>query len=159
MKTQPCVGCGYCCMKTPCDASRRLYPGATICPQLFWVLDRYECGLMKIAGLVGEGYREELAAGEGCCSSLNSWRQDVKPRNTFDARHQLPPLSTEFQVFLKCWASEFISVDMIRLVLAKMKKALIEQQNYSEVDAAVTIHQIMHYIESNRHSFMKEFMG
>jgi len=159
MKTHKCVGCGYCCMKTPCDASRRLYPGATICPQLFWTSERYECGLMKIAGLVGESYRKELYAGAGCCSNLNSWRKDVKPRMTFDARSTIPTLNPEFQVFLKCWATEFVSSDVIQLTLAKMKKALIEQNNYSEEEALLTIHNITHHIESNRHSFMKEFMG
>ena len=159
MNTRRCVGCGYCCMKTPCDASRRLYPGATICPQLFWVMDRYECGLMKIAGLVGEGYREELAAGEGCCSSLNSWRQDVKQRNTFEARSNYHILDREFQVFLKCFASEFISSDKISLILSKMQSALTEQNNYTDEEAKVTLHLIMHQIESNRHSFIKEFMG
>lgn len=159
MKTRECVGCGYCCMKTPCDASRRLYPGATICPQLFWVLDRYECGLMKISGLVGEGYREELAAGAGCCSSLNSWRKDVKKRMTFDARSNRYNIDPEFQVFLKCWASEFVSSDVIQLTLAKMQHSLVEQKNYSEDEASVVIHQIIHHIEGNRHSFMKEFTG
>lgn len=159
MKTSECVGCGYCCMKTPCDASRRLYPGATICPQLFWVMDRYECGLMKIAGLVGEGYREELAAGEGCCSSLNSWRQDVKPRMTFEARSGYHSLDREFQVFLKCFATEFISSDKVSLILSKMQRSLTEQNNYTDEEASVTLHLIMHHIESNRHSFMKDFMG
>ena len=159
MTTAECVGCGYCCMKATCDASRRLYAGATICPQLFWVMDRYECGLMKIAGLVGEGYREELAAGAGCCSSLNSWRIDVKPRMVFDARSGTPNIDPEFQVFLKCWASEFVSSDKVQLVLAKMQRALMEQKNYGEEEAELTIHIIMHHIESNRHSFMKEFMG
>ena len=159
MTTAECVGCGYCCMKTPCDAARRLYAGAKICPQLLWLDGRYECGLMKIAGLVGEGYRKELSAGAGYCSSLNSWRMDVKPRMVYDARSGTPNIDPEFQVFLKCWASEFVSSDKIQLVLAKMQQALIEQKNYGEDEAALTIHIIMHHIESNRHSFMKEFMG
>ena len=159
MTIAKCVGCGYCCMKTPCDASRRLYPGVKICPQLLWLDDRYECGLMKISGLVGEGYRKELAAGEGCCSSLNSWRMDVKSRMVFDARSGTPHIDPEFQVFLKCWASEFVTSDKISLVLTKMQRALVEQQNYGEKEAALTIHLIMHHIESNRHSFMENFMG
>jgi len=159
MKTHECVGCGYCCMKTPCEASHRLYPGVKICPQLLWLDKRYECGLMKIAGMVGEGYRKELYAGDGCCSSLNSWRMDVKPRMVFDARSGTPNIDPEFQVFLKCWASEFVSSDKIELVLAKMQRALIEQKNYTDEDAALTIHIIMHHIASNRHSFMKDFMG
>jgi len=159
MNTRRCVGCGYCCMKTPCDASRRLYPGATICPQLFWVMDRYECGLMKIAGLVGEGYREELAAGEGCCSSLNSWRQDIKPRMTFDARSNYHILDTEFQVFIKCLASQFISSDVIFLALGHMKAVLMEQKNYSDEESNITIGLIAHHMKSNRSSFTEEFMG
>ena len=159
MNTRLCVGCGYCCMKTPCDASRRLYSGATICPQLLWIDNRYECGLMKIPGMIGEGYRKELYAGEGCCSGLNTWRKDVKPRMVFDARSGTPNIDPEFQVFLKCWASEFVSSDIIELILAKMKRSLIEEKSYGEKEASVTVHIIMHHIQSNRHSFMKDFMG
>ena len=36
IQTAECVGCGYCCMKAPCAASSRLYPGVTHCPQLVW---------------------------------------------------------------------------------------------------------------------------
>ena len=159
MKTHTCVGCGYCCMKTPCDASRRLYPGATICPQLLWLDKRYECGLMKIAGMVGEAYRKELYAGAGCCSSLNSWRQDVKLRNTFDARSSGPTLDPIFQVFIKCLASQFISSDVIFLALGHMKVVLMEQKNYSDEESNITIGLIGHHMKSNRSSFTEEFMG
>jgi len=114
---------------------------------------------MKIAGLVGEGYREELAAGEGCCSSLNSWRQDIKPRMTFDARSNYHILDTEFQVFIKCLASQFISSDVIFLALGHMKAVLMEQKNYSDEESNITIGLIAHHMKSNRSSFTEEFMG
>ena len=84
---------------------------------------------------------------------------DVKSRMVFDARSGTPHIDPEFQVFLKCWASEFVTSDKISLVLTKMQRALVEQQNYGEKEAALTIHLIMHHIESNRHSFMENFMG
>jgi hypothetical protein len=114
---------------------------------------------MKIGGLVGEGYRKELYAGEGCCSSLNSWRQDVKPRNTFDARSNYHVLDTEFQVFIKCLASQFISSDVIFLALGHMKTVLMEQKNYSDEESNITIGLIAHHMKSNRSSFTEDFMG
>ena len=55
IRVRDCVGCGYCCAKTQCDASRRLYPSADHCPQLLWMEEdkRYKCGLMLISGPVG----------------------------------------------------------------------------------------------------------
>jgi len=146
-------------MKTPCDASRRLYPGVTICPQLLWIIDRYECGLMKIDGLVGEGYRKELYAGAGCCSGLNSWRQDVKPRMTFDARSSEVCIDSVLQAFLKALGSEFVGGDALTLALFRTKSDLMEYQNYTEEEAAMTISRMQYYITENRSSFLKEFMG
>ncbi len=62
MKIDQCNGCGYCCMSTPCDVSRRLYKSADICPQLQWNEDkaRYFCGLMLLPGNIGFEYRKEL---------------------------------------------------------------------------------------------------
>jgi len=156
-----CVGCGYCCLKTPCDASRRLYPGAAICPQLFWskTKNRYECGLMKISGLVGEGYRKELAAGEGCCCSLNSWRKDVKPRNRIEANSFPASLDSEFQIFLKCLSGEFMSSDKMMMTLYKMEGELEDKKNYSKEEARATINKIIHFFNNNRPSYMEDFMG
>jgi hypothetical protein len=155
-----CVGCGYCCLKTPCDAARRLYPGATACPQLRWEeqANRYVCGLMTIAGTVGESYRQELYAGAGCCSALNSWRKDVKNRHHNISDPYQNPLPQIFQIFLKCWAQEFISSDSIALVLANYIRQL-EKADYAEKEINIIKSHIAHCLKENRHSHIKEFMG
>lgn len=158
IKTTPCVGCGYCCIKTPCDASRRLYPGASHCPQLLWLDDRYECGLMKIAGLVGEGYRQELHAGEGCCCSLNDWRKNVKRREPQLNRTLINPLPEVMQVFIKCLAAEFMSGDKMFMTLHKMG-VLLKESGYDEDEIENIKTCSMHVFSENQNSFMKEFMG
>lgn len=159
LQVQDCLGCGYCCTKTPCGAAVRLYPGARICPQLQWDEDakRHFCGLMLISGQLGELYRKELYAGEGCCSSLSGWREDIRERSVAEVSYD-NPLSFEFQIFLKCYASEFISSDAVSLTLEKFKHELMKR-NYTEKNADFFVSQIVHTIGQNRHAFMKDFMG
>ena len=67
----PCVGCGYCCLKSQCIISERKYGRQDICPALYWNGDQYRCNV----------WREIDGIGAGCCSSLNSWRKEVKNRS------------------------------------------------------------------------------
>jgi hypothetical protein len=74
----PCVGCGYCCLKVRCVVSMAVYPDLEAegrCPALVWDGKRYLCDLAR-----NLQYYMAIHAGEGCCSSLNNWRQDVKYR-------------------------------------------------------------------------------
>jgi hypothetical protein len=114
---------------------------------------------MKISGLVGEGYRKELAAGEGCCCSLNSWRKDVKPRNRIEANSFPASLDSEFQIFLKCLSGEFMSSDKMMMTLYKMEGELEDKKNYSKEEARATINKIIHFFNNNRPSYMEDFMG
>jgi hypothetical protein len=68
-----CVGCGYCCWLAPCVLCRTRHGLVKRCPELFWDGSKYRCKL-------ADNYKEELAIGCGCCSNLNTWRQDVKRR-------------------------------------------------------------------------------
>lgn len=158
--TKECVGCGYCCIKTLCDAARRLYPGARSCPQLLWIEEdnRYKCGLMMIAGPVGQGYRAELYAGAGCCSGLNSWRQDVKKRDHLDMDLTWNPLDPLFQTFIKCFANNFVSSDVVVLTVGMMEKPL-KEKGYSEREIAHIKTIILHQFRQNRMSFMEGFCG
>ena len=69
----PCVGCGFCCMKTPCGLSRLLFDKRD-CPALHWQDSRYVCDLASV-------YPAELRIGAGCCCNLNTWRRDVRNRD------------------------------------------------------------------------------
>jgi hypothetical protein len=160
IRVRLCVGCGYCCIKTPCDASRRLYRGADHCPQLLWIEEdkRYKCGLMIIAGLVGEGYRKELYAGEGCCSGLNSWRQDVKKRDRIDKNNHGNPLDPVFQIFLRCMGGNFISGDSMQLAIIQMQPHL-EERGYSKIEINHIKTSIVQVFSQNQSSFMKGFVG
>jgi len=155
-----CVGCGYCCIKTPCDASRRLYPGARRCPQLTWIENehRYKCGLMMIAGPVGQGYRAELYAGAGCCSGLNSWRNDVKERDHLDMDFSWNPLDPVFQSFIKSLSQNFISSDSISLTILGMTTDL-QNKGYSEREIDYIKANITHIFTQNSSKFSKEFIG
>ena len=75
-----CVGCGYCCLKAPCAIGahfHRIKPGDR-CPSLRWLEAerRYVCRLP----FRDRKYYDLLGIGEGCSSSLNDWRKDVKER-------------------------------------------------------------------------------
>ena len=77
-----CVGCGYCCRKTPCGVVLgrpggrkvpRMYEDGQACPELRWDGKRYFCQLV----LANPDMKHLLAIGEGCCSSLNSDRKKI----------------------------------------------------------------------------------
>lgn len=160
IKVSPCVGCGFCCMQTPCDASRRLYSSAESCPQLQWSekANRYYCGLMRIAGKVGEGYRHELHAGAGCCSNLNTWRKDVKNRSRGEAEYKFGQIPTIFQAFLKAFGAEpFMSGDTTVLMLHRYEHEL-QCLDYSEDEVKHIMRNVVHYITSNKTSMCKGFM-
>jgi hypothetical protein len=74
MRVHECVGCGYCCLKAPCALSVRIHGYMQEkCPALIWSGTRYLCRY-------ADHFKTELAIGAGCCSALNSWRQEVKDR-------------------------------------------------------------------------------
>lgn len=74
----PCVGCGYCCITVMCSVGQAVHGDyEERCPYLLWSDTRYECRL-------AEEYSGFLSIGAGCCSSLNTWRQDVKERKLHD---------------------------------------------------------------------------
>lgn len=159
MEVKQCVGCGYCCMKTPCDASRRLYPGARECPQLIWSdkRERYICGLMSIKTSLGAEYRKELHAGAGCCCGLNSWRNDVKKRVSTEAMY-INPIPTIMQMFLRALSCQFMSGDAMTLTLAHMESDMLKS-GYDKSEVDNIIQGIVHIFTNNRSSFTKEFMG
>jgi len=70
----PCVGCGYCCLKTQCILSVEMYGPQETCPALSWNGLRHVCEHAKT-------HETDLAIGAGCCASLfNSWRDDIHDR-------------------------------------------------------------------------------
>jgi hypothetical protein len=148
-------------MKTPCDASRRLYGNAELCPQLHWsdTDNRYYCGLMTIEGALGADYRKELYAGAGCCCGLNSWRQDVKKRTRGMMEYRFPKIPSMFQAFLKAYGKEpFIGSDTTALLLNSFRGEL-KVLDYSEDEIISIMKGVSYHISSNKTSMFKEFMS
>jgi hypothetical protein len=158
--TRSCVGCGYCCMQTPCSVAKRLYPGVVECPQLIWdVLDsRYYCGLMKLPEPLGSEYRQSLYAGAGCCSTLNSWRKDIKRRTSTRGMDIVNPIPKLMQIFIKCLAGELMSTDKMELILSRFDSEM-EKEGYDRKEIVNIHNNIVIIFNNNRSSFMRGFMG
>lgn len=67
-----CVGCGYCCETATCSLGVFYGSRSSPCDFLIFEDRRYWCRLF-LAGAEGS---DQLYIGAGCCSSLNSKRQD-----------------------------------------------------------------------------------
>jgi hypothetical protein len=160
--TRECVGCGYCCIKSPCLVSQRLHgKGIVRCPELVWdaAHTRYVCKLMTLPGELGLRYRTELYAGAGCCCSLNSWRHTVSRRDIDDHDMQHPHLDPLFQKFLLSIGGNIMTTsDAIALVLHGFQQRLINDG--MEADEVLTlVRRVKHILNENRSSFEKGFMG
>lgn len=158
MKVKTCVGCGFCCLKAICEVGARLYgPGVTQCPALEWKESRYVCKLMELPGDQGLAYRLELYAGEGCCAGLNTWRQDVKDR-TSEIKTEIYHLDPVFQTFLHCLGREFVSGDLMYLVLSSMAYKL-ENEGWTKESALKVCNNIMMLFKQNRSKMVEGFMA
>jgi len=160
-KYPPCIGCGFCCTKAMCDAGRRIH-GVNLlpCPSLEWNGDRHICKLMVIPGNLGERYRKELYAGEGCCANLNSWYcEPLVDRTTPKEEEYAPnPLPSIMQIFITALSREFISSDKMSLILGGFQSDL-KKSGYSESAAKYAVNRCIDLFNNQRSSFMKNFMG
>lgn len=154
-----CVGCGFCCLKAPCQVALRINGGGiSRCPHLIWDSSRYVCDLMRLPGKVGEGYREELYAGTGCSCSLNSWREEVICRDEVKVKAAENPISALMQMFLHCLGKQFLSSDVIAMTCYDLMDHLIKD-GYGEEEISEIIARILSYFHSNRSRFTSSFMG
>lgn len=158
-KREECVGCGFCCIKSPCMTSKRIYGnGIRECPELEWDGKRYICKLC-FEDILGEIYREELFIGTGCSSNLNSWRKEIIPRREKDnPTNGFKNLDPIFQKFLFCLGKNFISRDIIYLMLNDFSRILQEDGKTEEETKHIT-KMIMKILNEQRSSFVEDFMG
>lgn len=81
---QPCVGCGHCCSISICaygQADGGVAYDDVPCPLLRFDGERHWCTLVEQAeGQELEDMRDGLAIEEGCCSGLNTWRDNIIDR-------------------------------------------------------------------------------
>jgi hypothetical protein len=81
--TRHCVGCGFCCVQGPCEVVwsthtiEVLRDGWHGCPDLRFRDGRHWCRVL-IEATDNQRFCVEvrLSIGAGCCSPLNSWRQE-----------------------------------------------------------------------------------
>jgi len=81
-----CVGCGYCCWKVRCGVGIDLHGHGDKCPELMFKDGRHWCGVLlgNEEDLYTAWLRTELSVGEGCCSTMNSWRREpLQDRTNF----------------------------------------------------------------------------
>jgi len=154
-----CVGCGYCCVKAPCPIALRIYGnGITKCPELIWNGTRHICRLCTLPLPLGNEYRKELSVGEGCCSSLNTWRTNIINRIPVEFK-PTNVLTSEFQDFLFALGTQsFISGDAIWLTIWSFKKMLLKR-GYNKEEVETIGEQVNFYIKQNKPSFVESLMG
>ena len=149
-KPTTCIGCGYCCRKAPCAAAVRVYGlAARPCPAMYWDGSRYWCDLCQKPGDVGLRYRQELAIGEGCCSSLNSDRRAIPPPPV--PKEEAPYLlSADAQALLRRLGRELICPDALWLAIMGASKDL-GQPGFAKA--------ALHALKQNRPKHVGEFIG
>lgn len=154
-----CIGCGYCCVKTKCDAGVRLYSEITPCPALLWDGERHVCKLMQLPGTLGDSYKEQLHAGAGCCSNLNNWRRETLV-NRVPPKIEVPdnPIPPIMQKFIKALGKQFISGDAIMLALLQFGE-MLEKEGMGKEQVALVQKKCMQYFKDNRSTFDEGFMG
>lgn len=148
MAPRSCVGCGHCCRTAPCMVAQRVYGPVASCPGLEWdaAAKRYWCRLCRLPGEMGEGYRKELHAGAGCCSPLNSDREEIpEPK----AAPRPRPLSKDCETFLRYLCRGFISGDAIWLSIEAAGRELGKDWTNSAHNAT----------REERPKHVEEFMG
>lgn len=149
LSVKACVGCGFCCRKTPCSVATRIWgKGLEKCPVLIWDGKRYWCDLCRKPGQIGIEYRQELAAGEGCCCGLNTDRQNIPPPEN---EIQLYHLQPETAILIRCIAHQFCSPDVMYLALIEAERHYKLGPEFKKAALAI--------LRDNTPSFMSDFMG
>lgn len=159
LKTKPCVGCGYCCLKAKCDAGMRLYKSADVCNALIWSEEknRYYCNLMTLPGNLGFEYKKELYAGDGCCCGLNSWRNEVIKR---EVKKPEKPVNLDpfFQIFLKSLGRQWLSGDIIALTIFQFQDEL-SKRDLKESEIKEITKLTLYHLKNHRDTKYDGFMG
>jgi hypothetical protein len=143
--------------KCPAMLLKGFIRGVTKCPELVWNENgkNWRCRLMTLAGSLGEKYKEELYAGEGCCAGLNTDRHKIPTPQDINPDSIKYPLSLEVKILLKAMASQFVSGDLITLTMFAVKAMLDEKGlNGDEFVNSATF-----WLKENRFRRVDDFMG
>lgn len=127
--------------------AQRVYGNVDKCPALEYDGTRYWCGIIKDP-VIGEGHKEELAIGAGCCCTLNSDRLNIPQPKPEDKVKMTYTLSADAQALVTAMANDwFASPDQMWLIFKRAEDltgkvglfshawALAKQQRRREADA------------------------
>ena len=165
LKFDPCVGCGHCCLTAQCAVSLRVHGQQDICPSLSWneKEKRHECELVFLPGILGEEFKKELYIGQGCCSSLNSWRKEPNRNRIIEKIKEIEINKVEVPLVFQEWCNimgkQFMSGDLIALMLINFKNVMIKKHNWSEEYTNAYAEKLSNYIHQQRSTFAEQFLG
>jgi len=114
---------------------------------------------MQLPGTLGETYRKELYAGEGCCANLNSWRREpLKDRTVNRVDTYTNPLPPIMQKFLACLGKQWMSSDVIVLAVFAFIEEL-KKDGVTHEEAVLIGDKCISCIKENRSKMTEGFMG
>lgn len=145
-----CVGCGFCCKKTPCELAFRVYGNVTKCPSLIWDKEakRYWCKII-LDPIIGPKNMDELYIGAGCCCGLNTDRDNILPpeETATIASYQM---AKETKILIAKLANQMISGDILWLTFNSVAHELNDMRFLDEA---------LFIARQQRSSFNEKFMG
>lgn len=156
MMSKSCIGCGFCCRKTPCDVARRAgkVDNRGKCQLLRWDGERYRCGIMvdEFYDYVRAKYIQDLSIGAGCCAGLNTDRERIP--SPAECELVVPeerdiPWKRIVQVFARSLMSGMASGDQVFIMASDIEREL--GRDVADVFVAAC--------KDSQTSFMKGFMG
>jgi hypothetical protein len=120
---------------------------------------RHWCKLAKLNGDLGLKYREELAIGTACSSTLfNDWREDIHDRTNKVVTLRVVELDKYFKVFIHVLSKQFISGDVKYMVIRHWAH-LLREAGVPEYTIEAMLKEIVYIFTENTPSFMSSFMG
>jgi hypothetical protein len=93
----------------------------------------------------------------GCCSSLNSWRKEIKNRLEPDVLPSVV-IDKHLQIFLNCLGRQFMGMDGVYLAIMQFGHVLLDE-GVSEEEVKKISSMMIHYVKGNRSSQMNGFFG
>jgi hypothetical protein len=158
IKTVPCVGCGFCCRKGPCELATQFNiwrpPENGGCRSLKWDGTKWRCTLVTLR----PEYAEMLYAGEGCCCSLNTDRRHIPTPDDVRGVSCINPVTAvdwkkALRSFVRGMAGSFVSGDAVYLAILSMKRDLTPDE------FNIVAEEIAHAYKQNTSKFSDGFIG
>lgn len=157
-----CIGCGYCCSVAICIPGQRAYNAVKHpCPGLVWDEEKHRhfCKLALLKGDLGLRYREELAIGTACSSTLlNDWRENIQDRTgATEKKFKIVEMDRYFKLFVHSLSKQFMSGELKYMIVMMWARDMIKI-GVEEVTVQAMVKEINHIITEGSPSYLKGFM-